>query len=320
MDREPVIWTAELGAGFGDTTVLEGVDLDVPPGVILGLIGPSGSGKTTLIRVLTGVLAPSTGDVEVLGTDPARFTADERRRFGYMPQRPVLYPTLSLWSNLHVMASLYGLPHRGRKRRFTELLDFVDLLGDRRKKLADTSGGMHRRLMLAAALVHDPELVFLDEPTAGIDPLLRQRLWDQFRLLRDEGRTVVVSTQYVGEAAMCDLVAVIGSGRLLRLDTPEGLRRHAMGGDLLDVCVGSGWPSPDTVARLRVLRGVRDVHPLDDGLRFVVDDADQAVDLLTDRLRLEQVDVRTVEPVTVPFDEVFIELMRQERELEDVVP
>jgi ABC-2 type transport system ATP-binding protein len=224
----PAICARQVAKSFGDQEALAGIDLDVQPGTILGLIGPSGCGKTTLIRALTGVVTRDAGELTVLGVDPESFSAENRRRFGYMPQMPVLFPNLSLIANVNFIASVYGVPLR-RRRRVREVLEFVDLWQHRHKRLREASGGMQRRLALAATLVHRPELLFLDEPTAGIDPLLRERFWTRYRDLRDHGRTLVVSTQYVGEAAACDLVAVMSEGRVLVVDTPDGLRRAAFG-------------------------------------------------------------------------------------------
>ena len=208
----------------------------------MGLIGPSGCGKTTLIRILLGIREPTAGEVEVLGGRPVDSSPAQRARIGYLPQLPSLFPNLSLWNNLRFAAALYGVRRRGRRRRLHQR---ARLRRPRRRPRASccahASGGMQRRLALAAALVHDPELILLDEPTAGIDPILRERFWTYFRSLRDDGRTLIVSTQYVGEAADCDLVAVMCAGRVLALDTPDGLRRRAFGGDLIDVRPERGW-------------------------------------------------------------------------------
>ena len=223
-----VVKCRNLVRTFGDQTVLDGVDLDVAPGTIVGLIGPSGCGKTTLIRILLGVREPTSGTVEVLGRQPDHFSASERARVGYMPQLPSLFPNLSIWNNLRFAAALYGVRRRGRRQRLRQLLDFVGLGDDGGKLLGHASGGMQRRLALAAALVHDPALIVLDEPTAGIDPILRERFWTHFQSLRDAGRTLIVSTQYVGEAADCDVVAVMFAGRVLAFDTPDGLRHRRL--------------------------------------------------------------------------------------------
>jgi ABC-2 type transport system ATP-binding protein len=228
--RDVAIRAEGLSKRYGSEVALDDVDLVVPYGAILGVIGPSGGGKTTLIRILTGVLSPTAGRVSVLGGDPASASASQRRRISYMPQAPVLFPNLSVWSNLQFIASLYAMPVR-RRRRLRGLLQLVDLWDHRHKRLDRCSGGMQRRAALAASLVNDPELLFLDEPTAGVDPVLRERFWERFRAERDAGRTVVVSTQYVGEATMCDLVAVMARGRLIALATPENLRRQVLGTD-----------------------------------------------------------------------------------------
>lgn len=208
----------------------------------MGLVGPSGSGKSTAVRLILGVERPDDGDVCVLGVDPADFTADMRRRLGYLPQQDVLYGDLTLRHNLNLMASLQGMPWRGRfwpkrragraaRRRVGEVLDMLDLLDVRKTRLRDASGGEQRRLGLATALVHEPELLILDEPTAGLDPVLRQRLWDHFLQLREDGTTLLVTTQYIGEAAHCDLLVLLLDGRVLAADTPDALRHEAYGDD-----------------------------------------------------------------------------------------
>lgn len=242
MDFEHAVVAEGVQRAFDADNGIHDLDLRVPPGVVLGLIGPSGAGKTTAVRLLLGVDAPDAGRIEVLGKDPRTFRSRDRRRIGYLPQSTVLYPQLSLRHNLNFVASLYGMPWRARywpkrrrgreaRRRIDEILELVGLSESQSLRLADASGGEQRRLALAGALVHDPELLVLDEPTAGIDPLLRRGLWDEFARLRDEGHTLIVTTQYVDEAANCDLVAMLVDGRILRVDTPDGLRRAAFGND-----------------------------------------------------------------------------------------
>ena len=184
-----------------------------------------------------------------------------------MPQLPALFPNLSVIDNLRFAAALYGVKARGRRRRLREILEFVELTADRTKLVGKTSGGMQRRLALAETLVHDPELVFLDEPTAGIDPILRERFWQRFRQLRDEGRTLIVSTQYVGEAADCDVVAVMANGRVVALAPPDELRRRAFGGDIVDLRPERGWFTPEEIAKLGTESFVAPVDRTADGAR-----------------------------------------------------
>src|ERR1700736_3074942 len=212
---------------YGDVAAVDGISLQGNPGTILGVIGPSGSGKTTMIRMLTGTLEPTAGKLTVLGQIPRKFTRHAREKIGYMPQHFVLYEELTASENLSFVAALFGLLWPKRGRRVKEMLKLVDLWEARGRRARQLSGGMQRRLELACALVHDPLLLFVDEPTAGLDPMLRQKIWAEFRRLREIGRTLVVTTQYVGEAEYCDAVAALSQAGLTALAGPEGFGRRA---------------------------------------------------------------------------------------------
>jgi ABC-2 type transport system ATP-binding protein len=241
MEREqPVIVAAGVRRTFGAGQGLQGLDLSIERGIVFGVVGPSGSGKSTAVRLLLGADEPTEGELWVFGRRPADFTREDRRRIGYQAQTTVLYPDLTLRHNLDLAASMYGVPARSRflavgkrrraaRQRITDMLAFLDLADAARTRLGDASGGEQRRLGLAAALVHDPELLVLDEPTTGVDPVLRRRIWDRLGELRDDGTTIFVTTQYVDEASHCDLVALLIDGRVLTVDTPEALRRQAFG-------------------------------------------------------------------------------------------
>lgn len=305
----PAIEVRGVTKDFGDQRALDNVDLTIPAGGIVGLIGPSGCGKTTLIRLLTGITRPSSGDVRVFGTDPSEFTVRQRRRFGYMPQLPVLFPNLTVWGNLTFIASVYGMSLRHRRRDLHRLLDLVDLTQHRHKQLADCSGGMQRRLTLAATLVHNPELLYLDEPTAGVDPILRERFWDHFRTLRDQGHTIVVPTQYVGEAVSCDIVAVMAAGRLITIQPPSALARFAFNGDPLTVDLDHGWLSRPELERLRDQPFVRDVRRTDDGLTVIVDDAAAGTDLLQQFFDSAGIGIKPITETAPSFDEIFLRII-----------
>ena len=237
VDRPPgpAIELRDVSRRFDGILALDQVSLDVPRGSILGLIGPSGSGKTTAVRLLTGILAPTSGEVRVLGEEPRRFRRATREQIGYVPQGFLLYPELTASENVDFMASLFGLQLRRRRQRVREVLELLDLWSVRGRQASALSGGMQRRLELACAFVHDPAVLFLDEPTVGLDPLLRKSIWRELHRLRDGGRTLLVTTQYVGEAQECDRVVLLAEGRLIAFETPEGLRRKALGGDVVEV-------------------------------------------------------------------------------------
>ena len=232
---EPIISARDVTRAFDGRIVVDDLTFDVSPGTILGVVGPSGSGKTTTIRMLTGTLGRTKGEIEVIGEDPMRFSRRVRGKLAYMPQLFSLYEDLSAQENVGFVAALYGIGPFRRTRRIERALEVVDLLDARHVFARDLSGGMQRRLELACALVHDPEVLFIDEPTAGIDPILRQAIWDELRRLRSEGRTLVVTTQYVSEAEYCDRVALILDGELVALDTPDALRQMVFGGDVLEI-------------------------------------------------------------------------------------
>lgn len=188
--KDSIISAKHLTKKFGDETAVQDVSFDVPRGSIFGFIGPSGSGKTTTVRLLTGVYTPTDGQAIVFDHSPAKLSQSERVHLGYMPQLFVLYPNLTVWENINFAASLYGMSlFRGKSLKAA--LTFVELYEHRSKLARNISGGMLRRLSLASTLVHDPQLLFLDEPTAGIDPVLRRKFWDHFRELKNQGRTIL---------------------------------------------------------------------------------------------------------------------------------
>ncbi|MDP8923755.1 MAG: ABC transporter ATP-binding protein [Chloroflexota bacterium] len=314
---EPAVLVRDGGKQFDGTWVVRGLDITVERGVIYGLFGPSGSGKTTILRLLLGVLEADEGEVRVLGVNSRRFGRRARARIGYMPQQVVLYPELTVWQNLHMVASLYGLRWPGRRRAMRGVLDLVELWEDRAKRVTALSGGMKRRLQLAAALVHDPELIVIDEPTAGVDPVLRAKFWDRFRELRDAGRTLVVTSEYVTEAEYCDRIGVLGDGRIVASGAPEEVRARAMGGEIVDVAANG--LNERLVRALRQLPPVRDVRPVAfDTLRLTVDEAADAIPAILALFGELGLGTPRVEQSRPNFDEIFVRLMEQHRAGSDI--
>jgi ABC-2 type transport system ATP-binding protein len=232
VDTTPSLRTDGLRKEFGAVTALDGVDVSVEGPTILGVAGPNGSGKTTLIRCLLSLVSPTTGEGQVAGTRPASFGAADRRRLGYMPQHTAVYDDLTVRENVAFFATLYGVDDR--TAAVETVLSTVDLTDRADSRIDELSGGMVRRASLACALVHDPDVLFLDEPTVGLDPELRASMWEGFRRRRDDGALVVVSTHYLGEVDHCDRVLFLSEGRVLALDSPLGLRERTNTDDLED--------------------------------------------------------------------------------------
>lgn len=309
---ESLIRASGLTKNFGEQAAVNDVSFEIPKGTIFGFIGPSGCGKTTTVRLLTGMYLPTAGEASVLGRDPRRFSRRDRERIGYMPQQSVLYPDLTVWENLNFAASIYGLGPFKRKKHLNRLLEFVELSDHRGKLARQISGGMMRRLSLASTLVHQPELTFLDEPTAGIDPMLRRKFWDYFDRLRQEHSTLFVTTQYVSEAAYCDMVGVMDQGRLLVVDTPEGLRKLAHGGELVDMRTVErlDYSSLQMLRTLPFVTGP--VNLLDDQTaRITVDEASTAMPALLEWCKDRSLTIESIQEFLPPFDDVFVNLIHR---------
>ena len=308
-----VVETQGLTKQFGEEIAVNNVNMRVPRGSIFGFIGPSGCGKTTTIRLLTGVHTPTSGQVTVLGKEPIHFSKSDREKIGYLIQTFVLYPELTVWENLNFAASFYGVSLLGRPRRLNHLLKFVELTEDRNKLASALSGGMKRRLSLAATMVHNPELLFLDEPTAGIDPLLRRKFWDYFKELQTEGHTLFITTQYVGEAAYCDLVGVMYEGKLLMVETPENLRKKAFGGEIVSIKT-SEWIRYENRKKLEDLPFVHGKIKVvnDSEIEVTVDEASTAIPALIEASKAARINIETIEEIIPPYDDVFVRLIEME--------
>ncbi len=311
--RNFAVQAEHLTKDFSGEYAINDVSVSIPRGNIFGLIGPSGSGKTTTIRLLTGIYEPTSGRARVLGRDPRHFTPGEREKIGYMPQHFVLFKDLSVWENLNFAASLYGLGIANRRSTLNSLLDFVELTEHRKKLAREISGGMQRRLSLAATLVHNPELLFLDEPTAGIDPVLREKFWGHFRQIQQEGHTIFITTQYVGEAAYCHYIGVMVEGRLIMVDTPTGLRRRAFNGDVVDLQTLQRIPY-EQLAQFQklpfIIGQVRFVGEND--YRITVSDASTAIPDIINWCNNQGIDVNSINEFLPPFDDIFVALVEKE--------
>ncbi len=262
----PAISTRGLTRLFAGRAVVDGLDLEVPTGQIFGFLGPNAAGKTTTIRMLAGILRASGGEGSVLGFDLHREPESIKRQIGYVAQHFGLYDNLTAAENLEFYASIYG---GAEPQRLTRLIERYGFAPHRDMQAKNLSGGFRQRLALICALTHAPRLLFLDEPTAGVDPGVRKELWDFFYELADSGATLFVTTHYMEEAERCDHLAFIHRGRLIADDTPEGIRQALTGCDVFRV--GCRY-EPGVVARARQLDGVEMVNQFGDTLRLVIAD------------------------------------------------
>jgi len=225
MSNENVIKVEGFKKQFGKSVVLENINLEVNRGEIIGLLGPSGSGKTTLVKAIVGMIEPTEGLVTVLGTKMPSLSAVSR--IGYMAQSDALYEDLNAYDNILFFASLYGMKGKASRKRADEVLELVLLKADGKKLVKNFSGGMKRRLSLAIALVHNPELLILDEPTVGIDPILRVEFWKEFQRVQETGVTIIITTHVMDEAEHCDRLALIRNGGIIAIGTPEELKTNS---------------------------------------------------------------------------------------------
>jgi ABC-2 type transport system ATP-binding protein len=232
MIPDPVVITENLTRRFGDFVAVDHVSFKVEAGEIVGYLGPNGSGKTTTIRMLLGLYEPSEGKATVLGFDAFHQSEEVRSRAGYMSQKFSLYDDLTVWENLSFYGGIYGIRD---KARIEDTLSLVGLPGHEAELARSLSAGWRQRLALAIALVHRPKLLFLDEPTSGVDPSARRSFWDLIYALAAEGVTVLVTTHYMDEAEYCGRVGIMRDGKLLALDTPAALKKQVIPGDVWEV-------------------------------------------------------------------------------------
>jgi daunorubicin resistance ABC transporter ATP-binding subunit len=292
----------DLCKSFKDFRAVDHLSLSVKQGEIFGLLGPNGSGKTTTINMISGLSVPTSGEVLVMGFDVRHNARQVHKILGSVPQETALYEELTAWANMDFHADLFGIPRKQKKERITKLLELVQLLDRKDSRVGTFSGGMKRRLALARALLHDPELIYLDEPTLGVDVQARRAIWDYILSLRDQGKTILITTNYLEEAqALCERVAIIDHGKLIEVDTPEHLKQ-TYGGNIIEA--ETMLPVKDTVA-LHALAGVNDVTQEGTHLKITVKGTSnvvaQVITILSQEGEIKDIAIR--EP---NLDEIFL--------------
>jgi len=304
---QAVIETHDLTKAFKTVVAVDGLTLQIRPGEIFGLLGPDGAGKTTTIRLLVAIMDPTSGWAKVAGFDTVSEPEPIKRRIGYMAQSFNLYGDLSVWENLNFFADVFEVTGAEREARIQRLLDFARLGEFRERRAAHLSGGMQKKLALACTLIHTPEIIFLDEPTTGVDPVSRREFWDILTDLHLQGITLVVSTPYMDEAERCSRVGLIYQGRLVVCDTPEKVKAMTEG-ELIAL-----WPSDvrQAQAALTGQAGVLEIQTYGDQLRIFTHDTDGLMERLRSVLAQEGIEVRDLRKTRPRMEEAFISLIRR---------
>lgn len=308
--NEYIIETTNLTKRFRQVTAVDGLTLRVQRGEIFGLLGPDGAGKTTTIRMLCAIMEPSAGSARVAGVDTMKEPEAIKRYIGYMPQQFSLYGDLTVLENLVFFADIFGVEQQERERQIARLLEFARLTEFRDRRAAHLSGGMQKKLALACTLIHRPGILFLDEPTTGVDPISRREFWDILTELHLEGVTLFVSTPYMDEAERCSRVGLMLEGRLIACDAPEPIK-ELVEGELLEL-------RPDRLREasriLSRLPGVLEVQTYGDLLHIFVDNADRRTPAIRQALAEAGITVHSLRQTRPRMEEAFISLIRRRLE------
>jgi ABC-2 type transport system ATP-binding protein len=308
VTEPPIIVTERLSRRFGDLVAVRDLSLEVARGEIFGVLGPNGAGKSTTIRMLCGILDPTGGRGTVVGFDIATEAERIKERIGYMTQRFSLYEDLTVEENLRFYAGIYGVPLRRRRERVREVLEATGL-SDRRRQIAGTlSGGWKQRVALASATIHAPPLLFLDEPTAGVDPVSRREFWDQIHRISSEGTTVLLTTHYMDEAERCHRLAFIFRGSLLDVGTPaEIVERRAL--SVAELVVDRATEAADL---LRSLPEIDEVAHYGHELRVATRGGIDSRAFTQSALGARGIAVTTARPARVTVEDAFVSMVRDE--------
>ncbi|MFQ5612814.1 MAG: ATP-binding cassette domain-containing protein [Anaerolineae bacterium] len=306
----PAVVTTDLTKKFGDFTAVDHINASIPRGEIFGFLGPNGAGKTTTIRMLLGLLQPTAGTATVLGLDVTRQINEIRQRIGYMSQKFSLYNDLTVEENLNFYGGTYGVRGRQLRRRKKYILDMAGLLGRERELTRNLSGGWKQRLALGTAIIHQPEMLFLDEPTAGVDPISRRAFWDLLYELAAGGTTIFVTTHYMDEAEHCQRLAFIQRGRLVAAGSPQEIKSKQMPGEVLEI---DCWPTEKAMPALRRMEVFEEVALYGALIHVVTPEGVRAETQMPDIRRIlaeSGVSVRGIARIAPSLEDVFIASVR----------
>jgi ABC-2 type transport system ATP-binding protein len=303
------IQTKNLTKRFGSLTAVKNLSLEVKTGEIFGLVGPDASGKTTTLRMLCGILPPDGGEAKVAGCDIRKEAEPLKEKVGYLPQRFGLYGDLTVLENIDFYADLYQVSRKGRKERVERLLRFANLepFGDR--KAQDLSGGMKQKLGLICALIHTPQVLFLDEPTTGVDPLSRRDFWIILYDLLKEGVTILFSTSYLDEAERCNRISMMYEGELLIADTPSAVKAQ-MKGTILDLRTENNQRS---IKRLERIESIQGLVLSGDKIHVLVEDPQEGERVIREVMKREGIQIVGLMAVRPSLEDAFVSFVRERR-------
>ena len=318
-EQDPAVTVRGLERRFGSFVAVNRVSFDVAKGEIFGFLGPNGSGKSTTIRMLTGILAPSGGSGTVAGFDVRNEAEKIKAHIGYMSQRFSLYEDLTVEENIDFYSGIYRIPKARRRERKEWVIGMAGLAEHRGSRTAILSGGWKQRLALGCAVLHEPPVIFLDEPTSGVDPLSRRRFWDLIYDLSAKGVTVFVTTHYMEEAEYCDRIGLIHRGDLIAVGTPHELKTTLMREDVIEVICER---PQDAMAEIDRIEAVKEVALFGKGLHAVAADGGVAAAAIRQRLKARGYRIDRIEAITPSLEDVFVSLVeardRAQQTLEEV--
>ncbi len=305
LDSDVAVEAVHLTKRFGNLLAVDDINLTIYHGEIFGLLGPNGAGKTTLTRMLTTVLQPSDGEAHVAGYDIRKDSALIRESIGVVSQAMTLDIELTAWENMDLYAKYYKIPYRVRQDRIGELLKIVGLEKRANTPVGNFSGGMKRRLELVRSLVHQPKILFLDEPTTGLDPQARIAVWEYLKKIHEEGICIIITTHYLDEAeSLCDRVAIIDFGKLVALGSPRELKRKIMGGDIIEIEF-EDLPSI-TLEALKNSKLVLGIKQLDNILTITVKSGAESVPQIVELINKKGGKIRSITIRATTLDDVFL--------------
>ncbi|HKM01543.1 MAG TPA: ABC transporter ATP-binding protein [Sedimentibacter sp.] len=305
---EYAIKIENLTKRFDDFIAVNNVSFKVKKGDVFGFLGPNGSGKTTVIRMIMGLISPTSGTGSVLGYDMSKDSEKIRSNIGYMSQKFSLYDDLTVDENLDFYAGVYSVPKDKIEKKKKEILEMADLVGKENMITSNLSGGWKQRLALGCSIIHEPEILLLDEPTGGVDPIARRQFWDVIYDLSKKGVTVLVTTHYMDEAEHCNSIGFLYYGNILSLDTPNGMKEKIIDGDIVEIKVDNTLKS---IELLKVKDKARDASVYGAGIH-VMTEANSDLDDLKEYLTQNQIQVVSIKKVRPSLEDVFVFLVEKE--------